>query len=188
MKKHIHLLTSALLMLGLTACKDSHDHAGHDHGEHADHAHGKGEHNEDGHEHEGEAHAKKTPGPNGGRLIESVEPHVEFLIREDRRVQITFLGDDLKPVPAGDQLVSLIGGDRSAPFHLAFAKEGNSLLSEQPIPEGNNHPGVLQIKANAEAKSVIEKFHLNFADCPTCEYQEYACICDHGEHEESAKP
>lgn len=175
----------AALTFGLTACKDSHeghDHDGHDHGDHAEHADHKdpGEHAHGEHE-KGEEH-KKTPGPNGGRLIHSVEPHVEFVIREDRRVQINFLDDDLKPVAAGDQVVSLMGGDRADPFRLAFAKEGTSLLSDKSIPAGDDHPGVLQIKANADAKATIEKFHLNLSDCPTCEYKEYACICAHADH------
>lgn len=98
----------AALAFGFTACKDSHDHdghdhSGHDHGDHAEHGDHK-EHSDHAHgEHkEGEEHAKKTPGPNGGRLIHSVEPHVEFVVREDRRVQINFLNDDLQAVPVGD--------------------------------------------------------------------------------------
>lgn len=80
--------------------------------------------------------------------------------------------------------MSLVGGDRSDPFRLAFAKEGTGLLSDKPIPAGDDHPGVLQIKANADAKAIIEKFHINLSGCPTCKYKEYACICDHGEHED----
>lgn len=181
----------AALTFGLTACKDSHeghDHDGHDHGDHEEHADHKEDHKDhSGHAHEehkeGEHEHAERAGPNGGRLIHSVEPHVEFVVREDRRVQINFLDDDLKPVPAGDQVLSLTGGDRSAPFRLAFVKEGNGLLSDKPIPAGDDHPGVLQIKADADAKATIEKFHINLSDCPTCKYKEYACICDHGDHE-----
>jgi hypothetical protein len=181
------IATVAALMFGLTACKDSHE--GHDHDGHEEHADHKEDHKDHkGHDHEkhkeGEhgEHAKKA-GPNGGRLIHSIEPHAELVVLDDRRVKVNFLDDDLKPVPAGDQVVSLMGGDRSAPFRLAFAKEGNSLLSDKAIPAGDDHPAVLQIKANADAKATIEKFHLNLSACPTCKYKEYACICEHGDHD-----
>ena len=36
---------------------------------------------EDEHDHE-----KKIAGPNGGRIITSVEPHVEFLVTKDSKV------------------------------------------------------------------------------------------------------
>lgn len=181
------IATVAALMFGLTACKDSHE--GHDHDGHEEHADHKEDHKDHkGHDHEkhkeGEhgEHAKKA-GPNGGRLIHSIEPHAELVVLDDRRVKFNFLDDDLKPVPAGDQVVSLMGGDRAAPFRLAFVKEGTSLLSDKAIPAGDDHPAVLQIKANADAKATIEKFHLNLNACPTCKYKEYACICEHGDHD-----
>lgn len=187
-KAILFTVTIASLSLYLTACKPSddhsgHDHAGHDHDEHAalgNEHNDQTEHDHDQHdEGDHEEHAEKTPGPNGGRLIHSVEPHLEFLIREDRHVQINFLNDELKPVTAGEQLLSLTGGDRANPFHLSFTKDGSSLVSDKPIPVGDDHPGVLQIKANADAKTVIEKFQMNLSECPTCNYKEYACICEH---------
>ena len=49
--------------------------------------------------------------------------------------------------------------------------------------EGNNLPVIVQIKSKPDAKTVIEKFTLNLSDCPGCDYLEYACTCDHGDHE-----
>lgn len=175
----------ACLVLGLVACTPKDDHAGHDHSSH-DHGHidGQAEHSDDQNddsEHAEKELAKKA-GPNGGRLIHSVKPNVEFVVREDRHIQIHFLDDDLKPVATGDQILSLIGGDRTAPFRLAFAKDGVGMLSEKPIPAGDNHPAVLQIKANSISAATFEKFHLNLSDCPTCQYKEYACICEHGDN------
>ena len=188
MKNKAIILTATLasLLLGLAACSEKHDHSGDDHSGdgHGDHPHAEGDHHEgheDGHGHE---HATKTAGPNGGRLIQSVEPHIEFVILENRHVRITFLDDDLKPLAVSDQLVSLTGGDRSDPFNLAFAKDGTGLLSDKAIPAGDDHPGVLSLKANADANTTFEKFHLNLHDCPTCDYKEYACICGHGDHDD----
>ena len=87
-------------------------------------------------------------------------------------------------MPVGSQIVSLIGGDRSDPFRLAFAKDGSSLISDKPLPAGNDLPAVLQIKDDADSKATIEKFHLNLSDCPNCKYKEYACICEHSGEED----
>ena len=70
-------------------------------------------------------------------------------------------------------------GDRTKPTKLAFAKDGDKLVSDKTIPEGKELPVVLQIRAKAGEKAVTEKFNLNLATCPTCEHLEYACSCDH---------
>jgi len=128
----------------------------------------------------GHSHAAKAAGPNGGRLISSVEPHAEFLLTADRKIQITFVGDDGRPIAPDQQVVTVTTGDRSAPVKLTFVKAGDGLLSGQVVPEGQNLPVVLQIKASPDAKTVIEKFHLNLANCPGCNKAEYACTCEHG--------
>lgn len=128
-----------------------------------------------------EEHAETKAGPNGGKIIHGVEPHLEFLVTKNRKVQITALGKDGKMIPIAQQSVKIIGGDRSNPTRMTFAKEGDVLVSDNAFPEGNDFPVVVQIKTTPEAKTVIEKFNLNMVDCPTCEYQEYACTCDHGE-------
>jgi hypothetical protein len=86
-----------------------------------------------------------------------------------------------KAVAPKDQALSLIGGDRQNPVRLRFTKKGSVLLSDKALPEGNNLPIVLSIKADAKSKTVREKFNLNLSDCPTCKYKEYACVCEHGE-------
>lgn len=55
------------------------------------------------------------------------------------------------------------------------------LISDKAVPEGNDLPTVVQIKATPDAKAVTEKFNLNLAQCPTCENKEYACTWAHGE-------
>ena len=146
--------------------------------DHKDHDHKEGEHKE--HADKG----KKAAGPNGGRIVTATEPHFEFLVMPDGKVKITFLGDDGKATALKDQSLTAIGGDRTKPTKLAFAKDGESLVSDKPLPEGKMIPIVLMVKMTADAKTVTEKFNVNLADCPTCEHKEYACTCAHGEEEE----
>jgi len=134
----------------------------------------------EGHDHD---HDHAEAGPNGGRVLHAVEPHLEFFVTKDRKVQITALGEDGKAIPIGEQTVRITGGSRSNPTRMTLEKKGNVLLSDIAFPKGNDFPVVVQIKPAADAKTVIEKFNLNLADCPTCDYKEYACTCDHGDHE-----
>jgi len=149
------------------------DHGAGAHDDHADHDH---DHDDHGHD-----HAKKITGPNGGKVITEVEPHAEFFVTADRKVRITFLGDNNKAIAPGTQSVSVACGDRSNPTMLTLAKEayGNSLISSSALPAGNNFPTIVTFKATADAKPVYAKFTLNLSDCPSCKYKEYACTCDH---------
>ena len=124
-------------------------------------------------------HEKRESGPNGGRVIFSVEPHFEFFVMEDRKVKITFLGEDKKAIAASGQTVSAISGKRRKPTKMAFSSAGGSLLSDQPLPEGEMVPIVLSVKVSPDAKAVTEKFTINMADCAECDLKEYACTCDH---------
>ena len=123
--------------------------------------------------------AEKIKSPNGGRIIESVEPRAEFLITKDKKVEIRFLSEAGKVVSPAAQTVTVTMGDRAAPTKLAFTKDGDKLVSDKVIPEGKELPVVLQIKTTPEAKAVTAKFNLNMATCPECKLSEYACACDH---------
>ena len=137
-----------------------------------------------GHDHEKDhAHEDAVAGPNGGRVITSVEPHLEFLVTADRKVHITALDDDFKPTTLGDQTVRAVGGSRSKPTRLNFVKQGTIFVSDGALPDGNDFPMVVQIKPSPDEKTVIEKFNLNLNNCPTCKLKEYACICEHGHDE-----
>ena len=127
--------------------------------------------------------AEKIKAPNGGRIIDTVEPHAEFLITKDKKVEVRFLDDAGKVVAPAAQTVTVTMGDRSAPTKLAFTKDGDKLVSDKVIPEGKELPVVVQIKTTPEAKSVAAKFNLNLAKCSTCEHAEYACTCAHGGEE-----
>lgn len=133
-----------------------------------------------GHDHDhGHSHAKKVVGPNGGRLITGVNPHAEFLVTAERKVRITFVGEDGKPVAPAEQVVTVTAGRRASPTRLSFERAGDALLSVQPLPAGNDIPAVVQIKPAPGARTIVERFHLNLEKCPTCAYAEYACICGH---------
>lgn len=137
---------------------------------------------QDKHDH---AHDVVKAGPTGGKLITAVEPHVEFFVNKDKKVEIRFVDDTNKVIAPGGQTVTVTLGERSKPTKLVFTKDGNKLISDQAIPAGNDYPTVVQIKANAKAKAVNARFNLNLSKCPTCESAEYACTCDHGhDHKE----
>jgi hypothetical protein len=129
--------------------------------------------------HDNHAQEKKKAGPNGGRILTQIEPHAEFFVTADRKVQITFLGEDGKAIVPSAQVVTVTAGSRAAPTKLTFTRSGAVLLSDAALPAGNNFPAVVQIKASAEAKAVTEKFNVNLSTCSECSLAEYACICGH---------
>jgi hypothetical protein len=127
----------------------------------------------------GHSHAKKEAGPNGGRLLTKIDPHAEFLVTADRKVRITFLDAKDKPTALGLQTVTMTAGYRAAPTRMTFTREGEALVSETALPEGNNFPAVVQIKLTPDARTIYERFTLNLAICGGCKLAEYACICGH---------
>lgn len=129
----------------------------------------------DKHDHE---HAAKA-GPTGGKLITEIEPHAEFFVSDDKKVEIRFVDDNNKVVAPAGQIVTVMLGDRSSPTKLTFSKDGDKLVSDKTIPDGADLPTVVQIRAKEGAKAVTEKFNLNLAQCPTCKNKEYSCICAH---------
>ena len=137
---------------------------------------------EDKHDHD---HAAKA-GPTGGKLITEVEPHVEFFVNKEKKVEIRFIDDANKVVAPGEQTITVTLGERSKPTKLTFTKVGDKLVSDKTVPEGNDYPTVVQIKTDAKAKPINARFNLNMSKCPTCSNAEYACTCEHGEEEKEA--
>ncbi len=122
----------------------------------------------------------KIKAPNGGRILEKVKPNAEFFLTPERKVEIRFLEGDKVIAPA-EQVVTVTTGERSAPVKLAFAKDGDKLVSDKAVPAGDSLPVVVQIKEKEGEKTVTEKFNLNTAKCPECKLAEYACSCEHAE-------
>jgi selenocysteine-specific translation elongation factor len=127
--------------------------------------------------------AEKFKAPNKGRIITSVEPHAEFLVTADKKVEIRFLDEAGKVIAPAAQTASIVMGERSAPTKLAFTKDGDKLVSDKAVPEGKSLPVVLTITVTPDAKSVTEKFNLNMASCPPCGNPEYACACEGEAHD-----
>ena len=127
------------------------------------------------------AAAEKIKAPNGGRVIDTVDPHAEFLVTAGKKVEIRFMDDAGKVVAPAAQVVTVTMGDRANPTKLTFAREGDKLVSDKTIPEGNELPVVVQFKMTPETRTTNAKFTLNLNKCPTCEHAEYACTCAHGD-------
>ena len=163
--KFITTLIALLTLISLTAKADGdhHDDAGHNH------PHEDGE----------RGHRSVTAGPNGGRVIRSVEPNIEFLVMPDGKVQLTFLDDDGHAIAPAGQNISLVGGSRLNPTELQFEPSGGVLLSTATLPDTKTMPVILTIKVTPDSKAVRERFNVNLGQCPSCEYREYACVCDH---------
>ncbi|EDY84982.1 hypothetical protein VDG1235_4616 [Verrucomicrobiia bacterium DG1235] len=166
------LLTASLFF---AAC-GGHD----DHTEHEDHGHShdgtEGAHSHDDHQH---TEFAKDPGPNGGRLITSLDPAVEFLLRDDRHAQLTFVDADGKAIAPSKQIATAVTGDRMSPVNITFASDGSALVSEQALPDTEGQPIILTIQSSPEASPVIERFNLKTYKCSGCGLAEYACICGH---------
>jgi hypothetical protein len=124
-------------------------------------------------------HGKIKAGPNDGRILTEVEPHLEFLVTKDRKVEIRAVNDKNKAIPLAGQTITVVAGERSKPTKLEFKEDGGKLVSSNKLPEGNDFPVSVGIKAKPEAKVVYSKFNLNLDKCPTCKNAEYACECDH---------
>lgn len=171
-----------------TACGPSPDHATHH--EDSDHQHpgevaadGHGVDGSHSHEDGDDGHHSGVPGPNGGRLVVGVEPHLEFFMQPDRHARITFVNDDIEPIAPADLEITLTGGDRSNPVEIGFSRADGFLLSNAPLPDEQDMAIVLQVSGGENEEPVFERFHLNMATCPDCQLHEYACICGHTDHE-----
>ena len=83
--RKILTLTATLATILWSSCNDDHGHP-HDDG------HGHSHNGKDDHHHaqpDNHAAHQKEGGPNGGRLITSVTPHIEFLVMEDLKILIS---------------------------------------------------------------------------------------------------
>ena len=99
-------------------------------------------------------HEHKEAGPNGGRVLHSVEPHCEFFVMADRKLQITFLGEDGKAIAPAGQTVSAVGGERSKPTKFAFAKTGNALISVRWIDTSKGEEEAPNVRCRLVAREI----------------------------------
>lgn len=123
-------------------------------------------------------HAHKAA-PKGGRLLEKTEPHAEFVVEKDRSVTINFYNEEMKPVPATTQTITVQAAAPSGRAKIEFEKKGDSLVSKTKLPEGDGYTVVVQFKQTPDAKPQNFRFKLDLAVCGECKQAEYACICEH---------
>lgn len=130
-------------------------------------------HAADGHDHD-----KPVAAPHGGRVLELDGGHAEFLILDDRKVQVTFYTDEMKPVAPAGQVVAVTAQAPGGKTALEFEKGAESFVSKTPLPEGNGYLVVLQIQSNADAKPRNFRIKLDLTHCGGCGKAEYACTCE----------
>lgn len=121
---------------------------------------------------------KVEAGPRKGRILNVEGPKAEFYVESDRTISIAFYDDAKKQVPADAQIITATAEAPAGKKKLEFEKNGDLLVSKEPLPEGENYNVVVQAKANAEAKSKNFRIKLDLSHCAGCGNQEYACTCD----------
>jgi len=131
-----------------TAGEEAHDH---DHDQ------------EDGDDHDHEHDEAK--GPNGGKIVDTTATPFEVSVTNERKVRITFLDGDHKAIPAAEQSLTAVGGERKNPTRLAFSagegEEKGALISDKPLPEGEHVPLILQFKNTPDAEKTTVKMTLH---------------------------
>jgi hypothetical protein len=116
-----------------------------------------------------------------GRLLTAGDQHLDFFVRGDGKVRITFLDTQHKPEAPAGQSLTLTGGDRSNPTRLAFVKEGDSLVSDAALPGNPDMPVILRLIPAPGGAPVYARFQLNRNNCGGCSRPEYLCTCDHAD-------
>lgn len=124
------------------------------------------------------ADKKHLGGPKGGRLLEKTDPKAEFYLEKDHTAKILFYDANLKAVPAGEQVVTIVADAKSGKQTIEFEKKGNVLVSKTKLPEGDGYNLVVQLKQTPSAKPQNHRFKLETHECAGCKRAEYACTCD----------
>lgn len=124
-------------------------------------------------------HAEKiVAGPQGGRLLET-EPHkAEFFVNKDRKVEINFYDNALKPVAPSTQVVVVTAEPKGGRTNLDMEKTATGYVSKVVLPPDEPYRVVVQIRANPEARPQNFRVNLNLETCGECPHPEYACICE----------
>ena len=118
-------------------------------------------------------------GPNKGRIITSTDPNVEFFVTPDRRVLLTFLDSENKPVPLEAPVASATSGGTKMIF--VPSGEGGALMSDVPLPDGEKPQITLLIKTATDTGNITETFSVDLSICPDCDKPKYACAPKPGE-------
>lgn len=117
-------------------------------------------------------------GPKGGRFLERTAPKAEFFLEKDRHATIYFYDASLKPVPVTTQSVTVVAETPGGKQTIPFERKTDTLVSTQPLPDGEDYTVVVQFRSTAESKSQNHRFKLQTHTCGGCHRAEYACTCD----------
>lgn len=123
-------------------------------------------------------HDHKTT-PKGGRLLDKTEPHAEFVVEKDRTVTINFYNEEMDPVAATTQIVTVQADAPGGRIKIEFEKKGDSLVSKTKLPEGDGYNLVVQFRHRPDARPQNLRLKLDLAMCGECKRAEYACVCEH---------
>lgn len=120
---------------------------------------------------------KQVSGPKGGKLLGDESPRPEFLVEKDHKVTITFYNEDLKPVPAGQQVMTATVEKNGTKTKIDFEKKGDVLVSKTPLPAGDGYNIVVQLRKDSSAKPQNFRIKYDTHICGECKMAEYACTC-----------
>lgn len=133
------------------------------------------------------ANAGVVGGPKGGKLLVKGDLRAEFLVNNDRHIEISFYDENLTAIPIGEQTVSILVSSTEGRTVLELEQTGSGFTSKEPLPEGDGHRIVVRIKETPDSKFANFRVEYISEICGGCDRNEYACICDHaGEEEEHA--
>lgn len=122
---------------------------------------------------------KIVAGPQGGRLFDTAPHKTEFVVTKDHKAQVNFYDAALKPVPRGEQVVSITAEPKSGRTKLDLEKTAHGFVSVAPLPDASEpYRIVVQVRPSATAKPQNFRVDLNLATCGECKLQEYACTCE----------
>ncbi len=123
--------------------------------------------------------SKHRATPKGGRPLEKTEPLAELVVEKDRGVTINFYDENMKPVAATTQTVTVLADAKDGKAKLEFEKKGDSLVSKTKLPEGDGYNVVVQFRQTPDARPRNLRFKLDLSTCAECKRAEYACTCGH---------
>ena len=129
-----------------------------------------------------QAEDTKSPGvgPKGGKLLDNRAPRPEFFIEKDNRITITFYDANLKPVPAGRQVVTVSAEPRAGKVVLELEEKNGALVSRKPLPKSgffDEYQITVQIRESADSKAEMFQIRFDLDVCSKCKHPEYACTC-----------
>lgn len=91
-------------------------------------------------------------------MLLKASPDIEFKVTEGRKVELYAINIKNEIVPMEKQEVKVTAGPRSKPVHMTFTKDGDKLVSDVALPEGDDIPVVLEIIVKPGGPTLVEKF------------------------------